>query len=323
MNRRSLCIGTLALVATGAVSRTFAQPASWPNRPVRMLVSSGAGGTADLVGRLVGERLSRVFGQPFVFENRAGAGGNVGAEAVARATPDGYMWLVSGSPTHSVGPHLTRNLSYDPVRDVPPAVMLGSSPNLLIVSSAKPWTTITDLLKAGGANISYGSAGNGTSGHLAAELLKLRSGLEATHVPYKSGPEAVTGVLSGAIDFLFFTVPASLPHVRSGKLRALAITSATRSALAPDVPTVAESGFPGFEVLAWYGLFVPRGTPAEIVERVSAEVEKILREPEVRDRFIQLGAEPKFLAPGPFADFVAKDSAGWGKVIRDARLKAD
>src|SRR5882724_7027146 len=295
MRLRNTLLACLLLLAP-----VLAHAQSWPTKPVHVIVSSGAGGTADILARMLGERLSPALGQPVVIENKPGAGGHLGAQMVARAQADGYTLLMSGSPTHSVGPHLFKRLTYEPMRDVPPVAMVGVAPNLLVVNSALPVKSLEDLVRLARdkpGQLTYSSAGNGTSGHLAAELLKSMARIDAHHVPYKSGPEAVTGVLSGEVNFIFFTVPAVLPQVEAGKLRALAITSATRSALVPNVPTVAELGFPGFEALAWYALFAPRETPKPIVARLGAEIEKIVNLPEIRDKIIQLGAEPRYMNP--------------------------
>lgn len=322
----------LSLAQWGAPTAAMAQSAataagqSWPSKPVKILVSFGAGGTADILARLLAERLTPVLGQPVVVENKPGSGGHVGAEMVARSPADGYTLLLSGSPTHSVGPHLFKNLTYDPMRDVPPVAMLAVAPNLLVVNSSLPANSLEQLVQLARAKpgqLNYSSAGNGTSGHLAAELLNSMAGIKVNHVPYKSGPEAVTGVMTGDITFIFFTVPSVLPQVRAGKLRALAISSATRSTLAPEVPTVAESGYPGFDVLAWFGLFAPRGVPREIVARLSAETEKILRLPDIRDKLAKLGAEPRYMNPEQLTAFVAVESPMWGKLIREVGAKAD
>jgi tripartite-type tricarboxylate transporter receptor subunit TctC len=315
-----LLAGLLALVPM------LAHAQSWPTKPIHVIVSSGAGGTADILARMIGERLSPSLGQPVVIENRPGAGGHLGAGLVARAPGDGYTLLMSGSPTHSVGPHLFKRLTYDPMRDVPPVAMVAAAPNLLVVNSSLPVKSLEDLVKLARekpGQLTYSSAGNGTSGHLAAELLKSMARIDMRHVPYKSGPEAVTGVLSGDVNFIFFTVPSVLPQVEAGKLRALAITSAARSQLVPNVPTVAELGYPGFEVLAWYALFAPRDTPKPVVAKLSADIEKIVGLPDVRDKMIQLGAEPKYLNPEQLADFVGVESPKWGQLIRESGTTAE
>jgi tripartite-type tricarboxylate transporter receptor subunit TctC len=298
---------------------SLARAQSWPTRPIHIIVSSGAGGTADILARVIGERLAGVLGVPVIIEDRPGAGGHLGAGSVARAEPDGYTLLMSGSPTHSVGPHLFKNLTYDPMRDVPPVAMIAVAPNLLVVNASLPVTSLQDLIalaREKPGQLTYSSAGTGTSGHLAAELLKSMARIDASHVPYKSGPEAVSAVLSGNVTFVFFTVPSVLPQVEAGKLRALAITSAARSQLVPNVPTVAEVGFPDFEVLAWYALFAPRETPKPIVERLSAEIEKIVRLPEIRTKMIQLGMEPRYMNPEQLTSFVAVESPKWGALLR-------
>jgi tripartite-type tricarboxylate transporter receptor subunit TctC len=321
MGIRSTLFASLLLLAP-----SLAAAQGWPTKPVHILVSSGAGGTADILARMIGERLAPMLGQPVIVENRPGAGGHLGAGLVARAQPDGYTLLMSGSPTHSVGPHLFKRLSYEPMRDVPPVAMVAIAPNLLVTKSSLPVKSLADLValaREKPGQLTYSSAGNGTSGHLAAELLKSTAKLDMRHVPYKSGPEAVTGVLSGDVDFIFFTVPAVLPQVEAGKLRALAITSAARSALVPDVPTVAEAGYPGFEVLGWYAVFAPRETPKPVVAKLSADIEKIVGSPDIRDKMLQLGAEPRYLSPEQVAAFVAVESPKWGQLIRESGASAD
>lgn len=314
----------LKLWSCVVASMVLAAPAGaqpWPSKPIHIVVSSGAGGTADIMARLVGDKLAAALGQPVVIENRTGAGGHLGAKSVARAAPDGYTLLMSGSPTHSVGPHLFKNLGYDPMRDVPPVAMVAAAPNLLVVNASLPVRSLADLVNLARekpGQLTYSSAGPGTSGHLAAELLKSAARVDMRHVPYKSGPEAVTGVLAGDVSFIFFTVPSVLKQVETGKLRALAITSAARSRLVPDVPTVAELGYPGFEVLAWYALFAPRDMPAPIISRLGEEIEKIVRQPEVNDKMAQLGAEPKFLNAADLTAFVNVESPKWGQLIKES-----
>jgi tripartite-type tricarboxylate transporter receptor subunit TctC len=321
MRIRNTLFAFLALLAP-----TLADAQTWPSKPVHVIVSSGAGGTADILARMIGERLAPVLGQPVVVENRPGAGGHLGAGLVARAQPDGYTLLMSGSPTHSVGPHLFKRLTYEPMRDVPPVAMVAVAPNLLVANSSLPVKSLADLIalaRAKPGQLTYSSAGNGTSGHLAAELLKNMARIDMRHVPYKSGPEAVTGVLSGDVDFIFFTVPAVLPQVEAGKLRALAITSSERSELVPNVPTVAEAGFPGFEVLGWYALFAPRETPKPVVAKLSADIEKIVGSSDIHDKMLKLGAEPRYMSPEQVTAFVGVESPKWGELIRESGASAD
>ncbi len=309
-----------------SLAPTFSGAQSWPTKPVHVVVPFGAGGTADILARMIGERLAPLLGQPVVIENRPGASGHLGAGLVAHAEPDGYTLLMSGSPTHYVGPHLFKRLTYEPMRDVPPVAMVAVAPNLLVTNASLPVRSLNDLValaREKPGQVTYSSAGNGTSGHLAAELLKSMARIDMRHVPYKSGPEAVTGVLSGDVNFIFFTVPAVLPQVEAGKLRALAITSAARSQLVPNVPTVAEAGFSGFEVLAWYALFAPRETPKTIVAKLSAEIEKIVHLPDIRDKMVQLGAEPRYMSPEQLTSFVSVESPKWGQLIRESGASAD
>ena len=294
----------------------------WPSRPIQMIVPFGAGGAADIIARLVGDKLAAALGQPVVIEDKPGAGGNIGAGLVARANPDGYTLLMSGSPTHSVGPYLYKDLSYDPMRDLPPVAMIAVAPNLLVVNGSLPVKSVADLVALARAKphtVTYSSAGIGTSGYLAAELLRAKANLDISHVPYKSGPEAVTGVLSGNVTFIFFTVPPLLPQVEAGQLRALAIASAERSPLVPNVPTIAEAGYSGFDVIAWYALFAPRGTPPAVVDRLSKEIEKILQRDDIRTELARLGAEPHYLSPQGLTDYVAAESPKWGPLLKDIK----
>lgn len=321
MKRTALLVAALL-----ALSSMPGKAQSWPSRPIQIIVSSGAGGAADIMARLVGEQLSTALGQPVVVENRPGAGGNTGAIAVARANPDGYTLLMSGSPTHSVAPHLFKNLPYDPMRDAPPVAMIAVAPNLLVVNPSLPVKSVAELVNLARekpGTITYSSAGIGTSGYLAAELLKNKAKLDMTHVPYKSGPEAVTGVITGAISFLFFTLPSVLPQVEAGHLRALAIASAERSALVPNVPTIAEAGYPGFDVIAWYALFAPKGTPEPVIARLNTEIEKIVTRPDIRAQMAKLGTEPKYLSPKGVVDFVAHESPQWEILLKDIKNAAN
>lgn len=319
------CVKSVLLaLLVGIASNAWAQ--SWPVKPVRVVVPFAPGGTVDVLTRFLGERLSTALGQPVLVDNRPGAGGNLGTEAVVRAPADGYTLLLSGSPTHAVNPHLYKNLSYDPLRDTTPIALIGTAPNLLVVNPALPVNSVEDLVKLARAKpgeLAYSSAGNGTSGHLAAELLRSSADIDIRHVPYKGQADAIAGVMRGDVAFAFVTVPGTLPQVTAGRLRAIAITSLARSALAPDVPTLAQSGIADFEVLGWYALYGPRGTPVDIVSRLDAELAKIMQEPATRERLTQLGAEPRYLTAQPFVDFMAKESAKWGKVIRESGATAN
>ena len=314
-------LGGMASLFLSAASGASAQATAWPSRPVKIIVPFAAGGTVDIVSRSLAERLGALLGQPFIIENRPGAGGNMGTEAVVRALNDGYTLLISGSPTIAVNPHLYKNLSYDPIADMTPIALIAVAPNLLVVNPNLPVKTVEDLValaRSKPGQFSFSSAGNGTSGHLAGELFRRQAQIDIQHVPYKGQADAITGVIRGDVAFAFVTVAGTLQQVKAGRLRAIAITSKTRSALAPDVPTVVQSGFIDFDVLAWYSIAAPKGMSPEITSRLTRELDKIMKEPAMLERLQTLGAEPSFLIGPAFVDFQVKDSAKWGRVIREA-----
>jgi tripartite-type tricarboxylate transporter receptor subunit TctC len=315
-------IRTALLVSSLIILFPYEQAAAqdWPTRPIQIVVASGAGGSADIIARIIAEKLAPVLGQPVVIENRPGAGGNTGAGWVARANADGYTLLMSGSPTHSVGPHLFKNLSYHAMRDVPPVAMVAVAPNLLVVDAGSPIMSVSDLINLAREKpgiVTFSSGGIGTTGHLAGELLKATASVKMLHVPYKDGTQGAMGVLTGDVTFTFFTLPSLLPLIEAGKLRAIAFTSAERVKLMPDVPTVAESGFPGFEVVAWYALFAPRGTPDAVVTKLSRQIETIVNSDDFRDQMAKLGTEPKYMSPQQVIDYVANESPKWGALLKD------
>jgi tripartite-type tricarboxylate transporter receptor subunit TctC len=319
---RRLLAGLIALVT--ATPLAFGQ--GWPAKPVRVIVPFAPGGTVDLLCRLVGERLGASLGQPFVVENRPGAGGNIGAEAVARAAPDGYTLLISGAPTHAVNPTLYKKLAFDPIKDFTQIALIGASPNLLVVNPSAPVQSVQDLVKLAQqkpGELSYSTAGPGTSGHLAAELMRSQMKLDVRHVPYKGQADAISGVIRGDVAFSFVTVPATLPHVKAGRLRAIGITSLARSPLAPNVPTVAESGVPDFEVLGWYAMYAPRGVPGEVVSRLTGELDQLMVDAGVKEKLAQLGVEAKFMTGRAFAEFSQTELEKWGRVIRASGATAD
>lgn len=277
----------------------------------------------DIVSRLLGNRLGSLLGQPFIIDNRPGAGGNMGTEMVVRAPGDGYTLLISGSPTIAVNPHLYKNLPYDPITDMAPVALIATAPNLLVVNPSLQAGTVHELValaKSKPGQLSFSSAGNGTSGHLAGELFKRQAQVDLEHVPYKGQADAITAVIRGDVAFAFVTVAGTLQQVQAGRLRAIAVTSKSRSALAPNVPTMVQSGLPDFEVLAWYSMAASKGTPPDVLTRLAREVEKITKEPAILEKLTTLGVEPAFLADPAFTDFMRKDSARWGKVIREANV---
>lgn len=317
--RRRSVLAALAALASGV----NAQPAAWPNHPVKVIVPFAAGGTVDIVSRLLGERLGTLLGQPFIIENKPGAGSNLGTELAVRAPADGYTLLISGSPSIAVNPHLYKGLSYDPITDLAHVALIATAPNLLVVNPALQVNTVQELValaKAKPNTLSFSSAGNGTSGHLAGELFKRQAQIDVQHAPFKGQADAITGVIRGDVAFAFVTLAGTLQQVQAGRLRAIAISSKTRSALAPKVPTVAQSGFPDFEALAWYSMAAPKATPPDIVARLVREVERVMKEPAMLEKLTTLGAEANVLTGPALLDFMRNDSARWGKVIRDANV---
>jgi tripartite-type tricarboxylate transporter receptor subunit TctC len=275
---------------------------------------------------VVAPRLAEALGQPVVIDNRGGAAGTIGTDLAAKARPDGYTLLLGNVGPLAVSPALNPRLPYDPVRDLAPITHVASFPNLLVVHPSLPVRTVKDLValaRARPGQLSYGSAGSGTSTHLAGELLKAVSGADIVHVPYKGGAAALTDVVGGQVAFYFGSLPSSLPLANAGRLRPVAVTSLERSVAAPAVPTVAESGYPGFETSAWYGILVPAGVAPEIVHRLHGDLVRVLRAPEVADRFRQEGARPVGNRPEEFGAWIRSEIAKWGKLVRTSGAKLD
>jgi len=297
---------------------------AYPSRPVRFILPFPPGGPTDILGRLISERLTAQLGQPVVTENRGGAGGNVGAEAAARSAPDGYT-IVLVAPSLAISPTLYAKLNYDPVKDLAPISLVATVPNVVVTQTAHP-ATLREFIaaakaKPGGMN--FGSGGSGTSNHLAGELFNILTGAKLTHVPYKGVQLAMQDVIAGRIDLVVIGVPASAPHIRSGKLRALAVIAPQRLPALPDVPTVAEAGLPGFEVTTWYGILAPAGTPRPIIARLNAELVKTMHSPEMKERLAGIGTDPVTSTPEEFTAYIQAEIGKWGDVIRKANLRAD
>jgi tripartite-type tricarboxylate transporter receptor subunit TctC len=299
--------------------------AQYPSRPIRIIVPQSPGASTDLTARLIGQKLSESFKQPVVVDNRPGAGTTHGTDMVVRATPDGYTLLVVASSI-SINPSIYKKLPYDTLRDLAPVTQLSAFPNLLVVHPSVPVKTVQDLLalvKAKPGQLNYASAGTGTGTHLSAELFKNMTGADMVHVPYKGGGPAVTALIGGQVQLMFGTTVTLLPHVRAGKLRPVAVTTTKRSPAAPDVPTIAESGVPGFDHGPWNGLFTTARTPAPVIARIHGEVVKILLSPEVKAVLNKEGAEPVGNTPEQFAGVMKSEIAKWEKVIKAAGIKAD
>lgn len=326
MQRRSLMLSTLA----SAVAGTFTLPAwaqdKWPTKPVTYIVPFPAGGTTDILGRLIGQKLGPVLGTTIVVDNRGGAGGSVGSELASRAPADGYTLLGGTVSSHAINVSLYPKLGYDPIKSFAPVALIGTNPVVLIVGQNSPFKTLQDVLAAAKAkpgSISSASAGSGTSQHLALELLGFKSGTQFIHVPYKGSGPAIQDVIGGQVDMMFDTTVVAGPHIQSGKVRALAVTSAKRLESLPNVPTVAESGVPGFEVLSWQAIFAPTGTPKPIVDRLHTEIVKILQQPEMQDRLKALGMQPANMSIDQFSVFQKAEVEKWAQVIKAAHVKLE
>lgn len=298
---------------------------TWPSKPIRAIVPLAAGSTTDIIPRIVFEELGRLLGQPIVVENRAGAGGTIGAAAVARADPDGYTILANGSG-HTIAPALYPNLAYSPADDFAAVIPLGISPNVLVVPSAKGWKTLADLVDAGKkapGSLNFSSVGGGTATHLSAERFRRSAGFEAVHVPFRGGGEAITEVIAGRVDFFFGPVGLALPHINDGKLVALAVNGAARSAVLPQVRTTAEAGYANAEYPIWFGLFVPAKTPREIVDRLHLETQKVLQKATVKEKLAGMGVDAMKLSPREFDALVEREIEVNAQLVKAVGIKAN
>ena len=317
-----LLLVALALLVVGAP----AAAQIYPNRTIRIVVAFPPGGTVDTLGRLLAAKLQEAWGQPAVVDNRAGAGGNLGADLVAKAEPDGYTLLVTASPPLSTNVTLYRNLPFDPLTDFAPVSLLTEVPNLLQVHPRVPARSLAELIayaKANPGKLNFASQGNGTTSHLAAEQLRIRAGIDMVHVPYKGTAPAMNDLLAGNVDLMFDNLVSSLPQVRAGSLRALAMGSAQRSPTLPEVPTLIESGFPDFESTAWFAMVAPARTPPEIVAKLSTAVAAALRQPDVSARLSDLGAAPIASPPDALAEKIRAEITRWAIVIKAAKITLD
>lgn len=312
-------------LACGAVAASYAAE-DYPARPVRMIVPFPPGGGVDGVARILGQRLSEKLGQQVVIDNRGGSGGIIAAEIAVKSAADGYTLFFGGSASHGITPHLYRRLPYDAVKDFAPIVLLGSTPYILVVHPSVAANSVKELIalaKASPGKLNYASAGSGSTLHLTGELFKTMAGVNIVHVPYKGAAPALTDLLSGQIQMTFNPAVVVLPHVKAGRLRALAVTSAKRTALAPELPTVAEAGVAGFEAAGWYGVLAPARTPAAIVNALNRHIAAMLEEREFRGRLAAVGVEPLGGSPAQFASYIGSELAKWGKVVRVAGARID
>jgi tripartite-type tricarboxylate transporter receptor subunit TctC len=316
----SLAAGVAALSALSRVASAL----DYPTRPVRLILSFPAGGPNDVVGRLLGQCLSERLGQPFIIENRSGAGGTVGTEVVVRATPDGYTLLQVNTP-NAINATLYDNLSYNFIRDIAPVASIIRTPLVMEVNPSFPAKTLPEFIafaKANPGKINMASGGNGTPGHVAGELFKMMAGVSMVHVPYRGGALALTDLLGGQVQVLIDPIPASIGYLRAGKLRALAVTTTTRSDVLPDVPTVGEF-VPSYEASAWYGIGAPRGTSSEIIDRLNSAINACLADPTLKARLAEVGGTPFLSSPADFGRFIAAETEKWAKVIKSASIKQE
>jgi len=330
--RRTILRALLALAAAGAACA--GAPAAWaasgtdaayPQRPIRIISPFATGGIADTFARIIGKHLSTAWGQPVVVENRTGAGGNIGADLVARAAPDGYTLVMGNNGTHAVNASLFANMPFDPIKDFTPVALVIEAEGLLVVPPSEPYNSVQDIIRAAKADpgkLSYGSGGIGTTSHLAGELFKSKAGVNLTHVPYKGNMESINDLVAGRTSMAFATMPTVLPFVKEGRLKAIAVIENQRSSALPDVPTVAESGVPGFDVKNWIGLFGPAGMPASITDKLNAEVQRIMKLPELQPQLASAGARFTPTTPEEFARFVKAERKTWSGIIETAGIKA-
>jgi tripartite-type tricarboxylate transporter receptor subunit TctC len=308
--KRRLMIASLLLASQAARAQV---PGA---RAVKIVVPFGAGTTTDIVGRVLADGLGRQLGQPVIVENKPGAGGSIGSDQVAKAPADGQTLVLGTVGTHAINASLFKNLSYDPLRDFMPLGFVGATPTLLVVPAASPWQNVADLARATDANINFASAGNGTSGHLAGELLNVRLGKGFVHVPYRDGAQAMTELMAGNVQFMFYHPAAVLPHIRAGKLRALGVSGAKRSAAAPEVPTLMEQGVRDFDLVAWFMLYAPSGLGAARRDALRKATRAVLAHPETREKLTAQGIEQAEMSDGAMASFGAAEIAKWGEAVK-------
>ena len=330
---RRRALGGLGALAAAAAWPGIARAQAWPAKPVRIVVPFAAAGTTDILARALAPELQRALGQSFVVDNKPGAGGNTGSAEVAKAAPDGYTFLMGTVGTHAINPSLYPKMPYDAVKDFVPVTLVAGVPNVLVLNPATAQrlgiNTVADLVRVARANpgkLNMASSGNGTSIHLAGELFKSMTGSFMVHIPYRGSGPALLDLMGGTMDLMFDNLPSAMPHIRSGKLKALAVTSATRSAALPDLPTVAEVGGPqlaGYEASSWFGLLAPAGTPADVVNRVQQETAKALASPSLKEKLQAQGAIPSGNTPAEFARFIEAETAKWAKVVKSSGAKVD
>ena len=326
ISRRLALAGACAALAASALAPTGAAAQAFPSKPITIIVPFSAGGTTDILARVVGQALTTELGQSVIVDNRAGAGGNIGGQAAARAPADGYTLFMGTVGTHAINAALYKKMPFDPIKDFAPLTRVANVPNLLVANPAQPYKTVQELIayaKANPGKVNFGSSGNGSSIHLSGELFKSLAKVDMVHVPYKGSAPAVTDLLGNQIGIMFDNMPSAIQHVRSGKLRPLAVTTAKRSPELPDVPTIAEAGVPGYEATSWFGLFAPAGTPTPVVAQLNKAIVKVLNLPDVKKKIAEQGGEVVAETPEQFAAFIQKESVKWGKVVKESGASVD
>jgi len=322
MTKQILGVALCVWATTAAGQNT----GDFPQRPLRMVVPFPPGGSTDIVGRIVAMKLTESFGQQVIVDNRAGAGGNLGIDVVAKASPDGHTILMSSVTTLAIGVSLYSKLPYDVNRDLAPVALVGSVPFVLLVNSALPAKSVRDLIalaKAKPGQLNFGSAGTGTSAHFASELFKSLAGIDIVHVPYKGNAPAIADLIGGHIQMMFDFLPSAMPHIKSGKVRALAVSPTRRASTLPEVPTMSESGVPAYDMLSYFGVLVPGRTPVPVVSRLNAEINRMASMPDVRESYARQGIDPATQTPAQFATYLQSEIALWAKIVKQTGVKAE
>ena len=323
---RTVVLGGLVAVMLCAQATSVAQTASsFPNQPVRMVVPYPPGGPTDITARVVAAEMSKTIGQNIVIDNRPGASGMIGSEMVTKATPDGYTLLANAS-IHVINPSVYPDMRFDAIKDFTPITQLAQVPLVLVVPANSPIKSVKDLVEYAEANpgkVNFGSAGSASAQHLAGESFKIAAGIQMQHIPYKGSAPALTDLAGGQLQLMFDSMPSATPMINSGKLRAIAVTTTTRAKARPDLPTIAESGFPGFDISTWYAYWAPKGTPADVVEKLAASAAQALKNPEVIAKYEAMGAEPVGSTPAQFAAYVESEAKKWSEIVKKSGAKLD
>jgi len=328
VKRRSFGLGAIAAAAglMGLMPAVAQAQAAYPSKTITIIVPFAAGGTTDILARIVAQYMGTELGESVIVDNKAGAGGNIGGQVAAKAPADGHTLFMGTVGTHAINASLYNKMPFDPIKDLAPITRVAMVPNLLVANPSQPFKTVKEMIayaKANPGKLNFGSSGNGSSIHLSGELFKSMAKVEMQHVPYKGSAPAVSDLLGGQIAIMFDNMPSAYPHVKAGKLRALAVTTANRSPQLPNVPTIAEAGVPGYQATSWFGMYAPAGTPPEVLAKLNTTLVKVLANAEVKKKLAEQGAEPYSEKPEQFAAFIQKESVKWGKVVKDSGASVD